>query len=638
MQNQPHRTDKEQIMRRNTFALLSVLVLLGLTIGGCNGAAQSTPQVVEKVVTQVVEKPVEKQVISTQIVQVEKQILVTATPLPQSDGPKTLRIPSFGPGDLPTLDPNFGEDTGSVQWINETTTGLTTLNEQTTAVEPGIAEKWDVSSDGLTYTFHLRDNIPWVKYDAGKDQVVKVPGCPDKDNKTTDRLVTAQDFEYSILRALNPKTASPYAYVLAFVIDGADQYNSGEITDTARVGVKSLDTRTLQVKFKEPAAYNLNIIGLWTAHATPRWLIEGDDCTEARADRWIETGFFQSYGPFTLKSWMHDSDATFVKNPFWPGTDEIPQPKLDEIRIRFLGAPQALGEYEAGNLDWSTVPLADIDRIKTDPVLSAQLRVAPRLSTYFYGFNTKAPFVDDVRVRRALSLAIDRQSLIDNVLKSGQEPAQWFCRPGLTACPTVKDYPDLGVKYDPAQARQLLDEYLKAKGITAGKLDLTLMYDTNEDHKRIAEAIQNMWKTNLGIDVKLVSQEFKVFLDTTSDPQNTPQIFRDGWNLDYPDANNFDREAVAFGGSRNPKEGGALDWKNDRYEELVKQAAVEMDLKKRTDLYAQAEKILVWDDAVLAPIYWYTRVQLTKPNVARTYANTGDERYEKWDVDMTQVQ
>ena len=364
----------------------------------------------------------------------------------------------------------------------------------------------------------------------------------------------------------------------------------------------------------------------------PKWIIEGDDCTEARGERWTETGFFQGYGPFTLKEWVHDANATFVKNPFWPGTPNIPQPKLDEIFEIFVDDPSALAEYEAGNLDWARVPLADMDRVKTDAVLSKELKIAPQLSTYYYGYNTKAPIVDDVRVRRALSLAIDRQSLIDNVTKGNQEPAQWFCRPGLTACPTVKDHPDLGVKYDPAKAKQVLDEYLKEKNTTADKLDLTLMFNTSAGHQRIAEAIQQMWKTNLGLDVKLVNQEWKVYLKTTKDPVNTPQIFRMGWNLDYPDANNFDREVCAFGGSMNPKEGGGFNWKNDKFEELVKQAAVEQDPQKRLDLYAQAENILVWEDAVMAPIYWYTRVQVTKPYVVRTHSNTGDEYYYKWDL------
>ena len=398
-----------------------------------------------------------------------------------------------------------------------------------------MASKWEISTDGKVYTFHLMDNVPWARWDATKGEVVKVQSCPDADGKTSDRMVTAQDFQYAMIRALEPATASPYAYVLAFAIEGADLYNAGTITDSTKVGVRVVDTTTLEVTFKEPAVYNANIIGLWTAHAVPKWLIEGDDCTEARGERWTETGFFQGYGPFVLKEWIHDASATFVKNPFWPGTADIPQPKLDEIQETFLAPAAQLAEYEAGNLDIvKEIPLTDIDRVKTDPTLSPEFKIGAQLSTYYYGFNIKAPIVDDVRVRRALSLAIDRQALIDNVTKGEQLPAGWFCRPGLAGCPDPKDFPDLGVKYDPAKAKQILDEYLTEKNTTADKLDLTLMFNSGSSHQPIAEAIQQMWRDNLGLDVKIVPQEWKVYLKTTKDPVNTPQIFRMGWVLDYP--------------------------------------------------------------------------------------------------------
>jgi oligopeptide transport system substrate-binding protein len=608
--------------------MLGLILIVSMLLTSC---ATPAPQVVEKVVTQVVTQ--EKQVIQTQIVEktVEKQVVVTPTAGLKAAGSKVLHTAS-GPGDIPTLDPGLSQDTSSVQWVNETTVGLTRLSDDTKIV-PGMASKWDISADGLVYTFHLLDNVPWVKWDASKNQVVKVQSCPDTAGKTADRLVTAQDFQYSIVRALDPKTASPYAYVLAFAIAGAADFNSGKITDTAKLGVSVVNTTTLQVKFNEAAAYNANIIGLWTAHAVPKWLIQGDDCTQARAERWTETGFFQGYGPFTLKEWIHDSNATFVKNPFWPGTADIPQPKLDEVDEVFLDAPPAMAEYEAGNLDWlSNTPISEMDRIKSDATLSKELKIAPSLSTYYYGFNTKASVVSDVRVRQALSLAVDRQSIIDNVTKGNQEPAQWFCRPGLAGCPTIKDHPNLGVKFDPAKAKQVLDGYLKEKGTTADKLDITLMFNTSAAHQKIAEAIQQMWKDTLGITVKLVNQEWKVYLNTIQDPKNTPQVWRLGWNLDYPDTNNFDREVASFGGNANPKAGGGFNWQNDKYEALVKQAATEPDPQKRIELYAQAEDILVNQDAVMIPIYWYTSVWLTKPYVQRTFSNTGDQHYEFWDV------
>jgi oligopeptide transport system substrate-binding protein len=294
-----------------------------------------------------------------------------------------------------------------------------------------------------------------------------------------------------------------------------------------------------------------------------------------------------------------------------------------------------MAEFEAGNLDVAAVPSTDMDRVKADPTLSKELKISPSFCTYYYGFNTKAPVVDDVRVRQALSLAIDRQSLVDNVLKGGQEPAQWFCRPGLVGCPTIADHPDLGVKFNKDEANKLLDAYLTEKNLTRDKLDITLVFNTSSGHQLIAESVQQMWKDNLGIDVKLTNQEWKVFLVSTKS-KDTPQIFRMGWCLDYPDANNFDREVMAVNGSMNPAENGVpyggINWKNDKYEELVKQAAVEMDPAKRIELYAQAEQILVYDDAAIIPLYWYTSVGVTQPWIKRTFSLGGHERYEHWEV------
>ncbi len=264
----------EEIMLHKKWAMITaVLVITSLVLTACPAP---TPAVVKEVVKETV--VVEKEVV--------KEVVVTPTPVPAPPGPKVLRA-NMGPGDVPTIDPALSTDTSSVQIVELTTVGLTRQNEETTAIEPGMATSWDVSEDGLTYTFHLRNDVPWVKYDATQGQVVQVQDC-----EGNPRMVTASDFEYGILRTLNPATASDYAYVLAFAIQGADLYNSGEITDTAQVGVKAVDPQTLQITFKEPAAYNANIAGMWVAHAQPKWLIEGDDCTEGRGDRWTETGVF----------------------------------------------------------------------------------------------------------------------------------------------------------------------------------------------------------------------------------------------------------------------------------------------------------------------------------------------------------
>ncbi len=596
---------------RKYFYILSLLVVLSMVLAACGGAP------------------------ATEAPAAAKPAAPGATEPSASAGPKVL-ITNFLSGDIATIDPAVSEDNNSNQIAQEAFGGLTHLNEVTNLLEPGMATSWDVvdNADGTqTITFHLRDDVPWVRWNGTEVETVKT--C----DASADRMVTANDFAYGIYRNQLPANASPYAYLLGFVLKGASDFSNGVTDDFSTVGVKVIDDQTLELTFVDQVAYNAQIASLWVAYAQPKWIIEGDcdGAVEARGERWIEPGFFQSYGPFTLKEWVHDDYISIVKNPFWPGSEEIPQPKLDEIVFQMLDEPAQLAEYEAGNADNVTaVSLSDLDRIRADPTLSAELSVSPQLCTYYYGFNTKAPIVDDVRVRRALSMAVDRQSLIDNVTKGGQEPAQWFARPGLAGSPTIADRPDLGIKYDPEAAKVELQSYLDEKGVTADSLDLTLMYNTSAGHQAIAETIQQMWKDTLGVNVKLVNQEFAVFLATTKS-KDTPQIYRSGWCVDYPDANNFERENNAVNGSQNPADEngepyGGFNWKNDEYEQIVREAAKETDPAKRVELYAQAEDIAIVQDAIMIPIYWYTNLDLTKPYVVRTFSSNGIESFEKWDI------
>ncbi|MCC7446916.1 MAG: peptide ABC transporter substrate-binding protein [Anaerolineae bacterium] len=527
-----------------------------------------------------------------------------------------------GKGDLPTLDAALTEDTSSTWVINHTHYALVRgLEDDLANTQPGMAEKWSVSPDGLTYTFTIRQGVPWVKWD-GK-QVVEV-----KDDAGKTLNVTAKDFEYAIKRTIDPATASNYAYVFVGFIKNSEAFNSAKETGDAlnklrdAVGVKATDDQTLVITLEQPAAYALGILGLVNLAATPKAAIDQFGA------KWTEPGNAWSYGPYVVSEWKHDESLTMVKNPFWKGFGNSPAPKIDQVTFLFLDDTPTFNNYEAGTVDAQLQPpLTELDRIKADPTLSKELTIGPSFSTYYFGFNvTKAPF-DDARVRRAFSYALDRQAIIDNVTKGDQEPALWFSRPGLAAAPTLKDSPKLGIGYDPEMAKKELQAYLDEKKLTADQLPpITIMVNQVEGHVKIAEAAQQMWQDVLGVNVTLSQQEWKVFLQTLdSDP---PQMFRAGWNPDYADANNFLRDVFRSTSTQNHTK-----WKNAEFDKLVDEAAKLNDTAKRVELYRQAEDILVVKDAAIIPVYWYTRLWLTKPYVERTFAvSNGDDRIEKWDV------
>lgn len=604
---------------------VSILLTAALLLSSCQPAAVPTA------------------IVQTMVVEKEgEQVIIVATPEPGEAAPtegatrKVLRL-AWGPSDVPTIDSALAWDVMSIQLIDTMTVGLTRQNEVTANLENAMTTGYEVSEDGLTYTFKIKEGVPWVKYDAVSGEVVQVLDC-----EGNPRMVTAHDFEYGMKRTANPATAADYAYVLGLAVQGVEAYSTGETEDPSTVGVTALDDYTLEVKFIKPAVYNLNIMSMWFAHAMPGWIIDGDDCTEGRAEKWIETGLYQGYGPFTLKEWIHDAEIALVKNPFWPGDEVVPSPAIDELHWIIVDSSPALAEFEAGNLDISAIPSAEQERILADPVYAGMVTYTYSLGTEFFSFNTQLEPTNDVRVRQALSMAIDRQALIDNVVKDGI-PAPYFTHPGAAGAPKPEAYPELGIYYNPEKAKALMDEYLAEKGLNAEDVTLGLMFNTAESHKKKAEAAQAMWKDTLGINVELTNQEWAVYKQSRREGQHN--VYRSSWVQDYPDANNFLYEVFALGGSYQDVVDWPLDEKvsqtydNPKYDEfirLLEAAAVETDPDKRMAMYADAEQILVVDEAVVLPLYWYSSRILVHPRVKHIESVTGYDRYEKWDLDLSQ--
>ena len=523
---------------------------------------------------------------------------------------KVLRIIS-GPDDVPTIDPSHSEDTQSNDIIEHSFTGLTRLNEVTGEIGPGMATHWEL--DGKVYTFHLMDGISWVRFNPDSGEVEQVL---DADGNV--RYVTAHDFVYGWQRTLDPELAAYYASVVGAWVEGGLEYNSGEgsVDDLA---VVALDDMTLQITATNVTAFVPMVYGMWLVNPLPQWTIDEN------GDQWTEIGNYHTFGPFTVSEWIHDESITMVRNPFWPGTDNIPVPDVDKVISYMLDSSAAMDLYEADGLDVVAPPLSAMDRVRADPVLSEELVIGTDLCTYYYGFNVDKEPTNNVHLRRAFSMAIDRQSLIDNVTKGGQQPAQWFARPGLAAAPTMDTHPDSGIWYDADAAREELAMALEDLGLmSVDELpEITLMHNTSEGHAAIATAIQQMWVDELGIEVQVGNLEWSVFLDLRQN--DAPQIFRSGWCPDYIDVHNFTSDVFRSDSANND-----ANYNSSEFDALVDAGATEADLDTRRDLYAQAEELLVYEDAAIAPIYWYTSVSLTRPNVERTYATIGQERYEKW--------
>lgn len=517
-------------------------------------------------------------------------------------------------GDIPTIDPGLAETSSSIEVINQIFIGLTSQEETTGAPEDGIAT---YTVEGNTYTFSIMPDIYWVRYNAESGAVEQV-----LDDAGNPRTVTAGDVAYGMLRSLNPETASPYSYVLVPYIVGAAEFNSGEGA-MEDVAIEVVDDLTLKITAPEAVSFAPSIYGLWMARAVPQWAIE------EYGDLWIEAENIQTFGPYALKEWLHDESITIIKNPFWAGTDAIPAAKIDEVTFRFLDPAQAFAEYLAGNIDAADVPLEEIERVKADPTLSEEYVVGTNPCTYYLGFdNVEAP-TDNVHLRRALSFAIDRQSIVDNVTRGGQIPAQWFARPGLNAAPTLETHPDLGVVYNPELAQQEFALALEELGMTAEELGamITLSYNDSSGHAAIMQAIQQMYQDTLGLSVTLTPLEPSTYFASLS--EEAPAVYRSGWCQDYADANNFLYDVFYSASSQND-----TGFNSPEFDALVERARLSNDQAERLELYAQAEQILVVDVAAIAPIYWYTVNQVIKPYVEPTISVTGNEVYYNWDINQ----
>lgn len=501
-----------------------------------------------------------------------------------------------------TLDPNLAEDTFSTTPIEQMFLGLTNINNETSDIEPELAESWEVNEDGTVWTFKLREDVAWSD------------GTP----------VTANDVVYSVQRAVKPETASPYAYVL-YTIQNAKTINQTAVpTDTYDIetlGVTALDDYTVQFTLEAPAAYFLSISSMWTLRPLPVATVE------EYGDAWTDPANIVVNGPYKVMEWKPGESLTFVKNDSYFKADEV---QIDRVELSIITDQSTeVALYESGDLDVAgegpgSLPIEELTRIRADATLSQELHEGPRASTTYVGFTTTKPPFDNVLVRKAFSAAIDRETMVRDVVGSGVIATQ-FAPVGVFGAPN----PEAGQPYDPEQAKAWLAEAGFPDG--EGFPPVTYRYFTSSLEEALAQALQAMWKETLNVDVAIEAQEYPVFMAGLKPDvplEQMPGLWRLGWGADYPDENNFVYEVFHCTDSTNYPRAACTE-----ADEMAFAAGREIDQDKRIELYRQVETLMFGEEVRVAPYYHRGYTILTKPYVQRAYPTFAQVNWDTWRIE-----
>jgi oligopeptide transport system substrate-binding protein len=488
-------------------------------------------------------------------------------------------------GEPESLDPAIITGQVEMRVVQGLFEGLTRLDPKTARPIPGLAEHWEISPDGRTYTFHLRTNLIW----------------------STGESITADDLVYSWIRALNPAVASDYAGQL-FCLKNAEDFNAGKIKNASLVGVHALDPFTVLVELNHPTTFFPDVCALPVAYVVPRRTIE------KYGDRWLTAKPLPSSGPYELSYWRLNDKIRLQKNSrYWDATNT----QSEIIDLLPVGSPNtALNLYLCGQADiaWDKelVPEQLMDVLIKRP----DFHTFNYLGAYFIRFNvTRKPF-DDPRVRRALTLAIDKKRIIKKITKAGERPASHLVPDG-TANYTSPE----GLGYDPALARKLLAEagYSGGRGFPRFEYVFSAPASGGDKiHENIAIELQQMWHDELGIQMDLRQLEAKIFW--TAQSHLDFDLSRSSWIGDYDDPQTFLGMFTSDDGNNR------TGWKNTRYDELIRQADQEPDLKAREKLFQQAETILVRDETPIIPLYFYAGINYYDTNkIQGIYPNVLDD-------------
>ncbi|MEH7346270.1 peptide ABC transporter substrate-binding protein [Bacillus sp. JJ1532] len=504
----------------------------------------------------------------------------------KSDVPQELRVNINT--EPPSLHPALAKDSTSGTVLRQTLEGLTRIGKDGKP-ENAMAEDVKVSDDQKVYTFTIRD-AKWSNGDP----------------------VTANDFEAAWKWALDPNNQSEYAYQLYYIKGGEAANTAGGSLD--EVGVKALDEKTLEVTLENATPFFLELTAFYTylpfnskiAEANPNW---ANDAGEN----------YTTNGPFVMTEWAHSDKIVLEKSETYWDADAV---KLNKIEMIMINDPNTeLSMFDNGELDWAGAPTG---ALPTDAMQA--LKDEGRLTTqsiagvYKYKFNTTVEPFNNVNIRKAFALSINRQELIDNILQGEQQPAMALVPPSMFEENEKGYFNDNDVE----KAKEYLQKGLEEMGLKdPSELPaVTLSYNTSEAHQKIAQAIQDMWKNNLGVEVNLDNQEWAVYLDKVHSLDY--QVARMGWLGDFNDAINFLEMFRDANGGNND-----TGWENKEYQELLAKSATEGDPEVRQQMLKDAEAIFM-DEMPIAPIYYYTNNWVQDPKLKDVVVSgLGDVQY-KW--------
>ena len=452
--------------------------------------------------------------------------------------------------------------------------GLTRYDPTTLEPLPGVAERWELAEDGITYTFFLREDARWSD------------GVP----------VTADDFVAAFKRVLAPTIASENAQSLYYMAGAAD-FHEGRTTDPQAIGCRAIDDRTLEITAVRPTPFFINLLSGRSWLPIPVHVLEEHGAMRRKGTPWTRSEHLVGNGPFVLTEWAPNQVITLSRNPTYWNRDAV---GMDHVK--FLAIESETGQdaaYRAGQVHLTTaVPLSKVEVYRQEK--PDELRIAPLSGTYYYSFNTTRPPLDDPRVRQALALALDREAITQEVTGAGEIPARHFTPDGIRGYVSKAD----GVTLDLDRARALLT----AAGFPGGTgfPTMTLLYNSAENHRTIAEAVQQMWRRELGVDIQLENQEWRVYIGNMHN--GNFDICRNGYVTAPNDPTSF-LQSLRTGHGFNVSK-----WSNATYDELPTASLEERDPAKRALIFHQMEE-LAFAEMPVAPVYHYTNKYLIRPEV-----------------------